>query len=316
MWIENIAYLLTFIISAGMSALGIMLSYHLYQQHKTPVFTTLLYQQIFLYSFLFYAVWGNISLRLLISDLNINEALSTILAIFVPLIGIPFMLVSWFMLLKFANNVNGYRLSKSFIFSFFPTFVVIAFGLIYLTQQKRIPVPEDADLFVIRILVILNLFVNLFFLFPFFRKRKNDPLLKEMGLNKKRILILFSTTLLYSAVMSFFNLFGFISTCISLIILFACNMVLPAIIHFNHQAPSDIQNMDFQSFCECFEISKREAEIIQEICSGKSNKVIAEKLFITLQTVKDHNHRIFTKTGVKSRVQLANLVREKTGQTN
>jgi len=32
-----------------------------------------------------------------------------------------------------------------------------------------------------------------------------------------------------------------------------------------------------------------------------------------LQTVKDHNHHIFIKTGVKSRVQLSNLVREKTG---
>ena len=71
--------------------------------------------------------------------------------------------------------------------------------------------------------------------------------------------------------------------------------------------------MNFKSFCEIFEISKREAEIIWEICSGKTNKAISEKLFITLQTVKDHTHRIYTKTGVKSRVQLANLVREKTG---
>ena len=62
-----------------------------------------------------------------------------------------------------------------------------------------------------------------------------------------------------------------------------------------------------------YEISKREAEIVLEICTGKTNKAISEKLFITLQTVKDQNHRIFTKTGVKSRIQLTNLVREKTG---
>ena len=96
--------------------------------------------------------------------------------------------------------------------------------------------------------------------------------------------------------------------------MFACNLILPAIIRFKNQTMPENENMDFQSFCNFYEISKREAEIIQEICSGKSNKAIADKLFITLQTVKDHNHRIYTKTGVKSRVQLANLVREKTGE--
>ena len=76
---------------------------------------------------------------------------------------------------------------------------------------------------------------------------------------------------------------------------------------------SQKENFDFDSFCKQYEISKREAEIILEICTGKTNKAISEKLFITLQTVKDHNHRIFTKTGVKTRIQLSNLIREKTG---
>ncbi|WP_297098233.1 LuxR C-terminal-related transcriptional regulator [uncultured Draconibacterium sp.] len=314
MWIKILAYIITFVISAGISAVGILLAYQQYQQNKKPIFTTLLYQQIFLFSFLFYGVWGNISLRMVIADLNIGDALSAKLAVFIPIIGIPFMVVSWFMLLKFANNCNGRRLTKTFIFSFFPTFVVLAFALVFLIQKEHIYVPDNADLFVVRILVLLNLVVYLFFMLPFFRKTKDAGLLKESGLDKNRVLIVFAGTVLYSAVMFFFNRFGYISTCIALIILFACNLFLPAIIRFKNQTTPENENMDFQSFCNFYEISKREAEIIQEICSGKSNKAIADKLFITLQTVKDHNHRIYTKTGVKSRVQLANLVREKTGE--
>ncbi|WP_317165129.1 response regulator transcription factor [Draconibacterium halophilum] len=314
MLIKIIAYIITFIISAGISAMGIMLAYQLYQQNRKPVFTTLLYQQIFLFSFLFYGVWGNISLRLVIADLNISDAISAKLSVFIPIIGIPFMVVSWFMLLKFANNINGRRLTKSFIFSFFPTFVVLAFALFFLIQKGHVVVPQNADLFVVRILVLLNLVVYLFFLLPFFRKTKDVGLLKETGMNKKQVLIIFAGTVLYSGVMFFFNQFGYISTCIALIILFACNLLLPAIIRLKNQTISENENMDFQSFCTFYEISKREAEIILEICSGKSNKAIADELFITIQTVKDHNHRIFTKTGVKSRVQLANLVREKTGE--
>jgi DNA-binding NarL/FixJ family response regulator len=57
-------------------------------------------------------------------------------------------------------------------------------------------------------------------------------------------------------------------------------------------------------------VSPRETDIIREICNGLSNKEISDKLFISLQTVKDHTHRIYIKTNVRSRVQLINLVRE------
>ena len=56
-----------------------------------------------------------------------------------------------------------------------------------------------------------------------------------------------------------------------------------------------------------YEISKREMDIVFLICEGKTNKEIADKLFISIETVKDHNHNIFQKTGVKNRTQLANL---------
>ncbi len=58
-----------------------------------------------------------------------------------------------------------------------------------------------------------------------------------------------------------------------------------------------------------YKISKREQEIIQLICQGKSNREIEDELFISIQTVKDHVYNIFQKTGVKNRVQLSNLFR-------
>ncbi len=67
--------------------------------------------------------------------------------------------------------------------------------------------------------------------------------------------------------------------------------------------------VSLKSFASEFEISKREREVIQLICKGLSNQEISDALFISLQTVKDHTHRIFTKTGVKNRVQLSNLIR-------
>jgi len=65
----------------------------------------------------------------------------------------------------------------------------------------------------------------------------------------------------------------------------------------------------FDELAERYNITKREREIIEFICRGKTNKEIGEELFITPLTVRDHISKIFTKTKVKSRLQLANLFR-------
>jgi DNA-binding CsgD family transcriptional regulator len=54
-------------------------------------------------------------------------------------------------------------------------------------------------------------------------------------------------------------------------------------------------------------VSRREQEIIRHLRLGRSNEEIAERLFISTRTVKGHLYRIFQKTKVKNRVQLANL---------
>jgi DNA-binding CsgD family transcriptional regulator len=76
-----------------------------------------------------------------------------------------------------------------------------------------------------------------------------------------------------------------------------------------HGLPETVLKPD-QELAASFEkygISPRESDIIRLIAEGKTNREISDELFISLQTVKDHVHRIFRKTGVKNRVQLTNL---------
>jgi len=314
MWIGNLVYIIAFIISGGMTALGILTAIQLYQAEKKPVMAMLLYHQIFLFSFLIYGIWGNSVLHLLLNDLKLSAELSSKLSFFFPMIGIPFMVVSWFMLLKFALLLNGYSTKPIFAFLFFPVLTVLVFLIDFLIYKGFFEMPLDATLFVIRILVGLNLLIHILFLASFFISSKTKRPPKETGFGKKQALLYFLTVIIYSAAMSFYNIFGYISAGIAIVLLFASGIVIPLLIKINQKPSVSETNIDFEAFCQAFEISKREAEIILEICEGHSNKMIADRLFITLQTVKDHNHRIFTKTGVKSRVQLTNLVREKTGK--
>ena len=57
-----------------------------------------------------------------------------------------------------------------------------------------------------------------------------------------------------------------------------------------------------------YRITKREKEIVEQICQGKTNQQIADELFISLQTVKDHTHRIYRKIGINSRMNLVQMV--------
>jgi len=60
---------------------------------------------------------------------------------------------------------------------------------------------------------------------------------------------------------------------------------------------------------ELLDITPREREIIELIQVGKTNQEIADKLFISVATVKDHNHNLFRKSRVRNRLELANLFR-------
>jgi len=53
-------------------------------------------------------------------------------------------------------------------------------------------------------------------------------------------------------------------------------------------------------------ISEREEEIIELLIKGLSNAQIAEGLFISPKTVKNHIYHIYQKLGIKSRLQLMN----------
>jgi two-component system, NarL family, nitrate/nitrite response regulator NarL len=52
-------------------------------------------------------------------------------------------------------------------------------------------------------------------------------------------------------------------------------------------------------------LSTREREIVALVAQGYKNKEMAEKMFISEQTVKNHLHNIFDKLGVSDRLELA-----------
>jgi LuxR family maltose regulon positive regulatory protein len=57
-------------------------------------------------------------------------------------------------------------------------------------------------------------------------------------------------------------------------------------------------------------LSQREMEVLQLVATGLSNREIAERLIISVGTVKTHVHHIYGKLGVRDRAQAIVRARE------
>ena len=314
---ENLTFLATFISTSGLAAIGILAAQQLLQTHKTNEFQTLLFQQIFLFSFFIYSIWGNLMLRQVITEINLTREMNDRLAFFIPLPGLPFLVVSWYMLLKFSFNVNGRQVTKKWIYGYFAGSVLMIFLILYLFHAGYISTPDNPDIFLIRTFILANLFIHGLFFLPFLKSKTAPAALQIKNSLFRCIAFSLGGIFIGTSAAAFVSTAGFAGLAISFLLIFASGAFLP--VCFRYSFPTVKQEPEkttgnFKSFCLKYNISKREAEIVQQICAGNTNRAIAENLFITIQTVKDHTHRIYTKTQVKNRIQLANLVREKAGK--
>ena len=74
-----------------------------------------------------------------------------------------------------------------------------------------------------------------------------------------------------------------------------------------------ITNPQFQfdeSRLEKYGISKREHEVLELMAKGLSNQEIADKLFVSLNTVKTHSSNLFLKLDAKRRTQAIQKAKE------
>ncbi len=65
--------------------------------------------------------------------------------------------------------------------------------------------------------------------------------------------------------------------------------------------------MSLDRMTEKYGISKRERTILELVLNGKNNQEIADQLFISPNTVRNHIYNIYGKTQVKNRIQLKTL---------
>ncbi len=76
------------------------------------------------------------------------------------------------------------------------------------------------------------------------------------------------------------------------------------------EVPAPLNFVRDQNKVESLGITPRELEILELIAAGLSNKEIAERVYVSENTVKTHSSRVFDKLGARRRTQAVQLGKE------
>jgi DNA-binding CsgD family transcriptional regulator len=303
----------TFIFCLGLTVASVLVSRQLLTTYSSEFLRQHFYYLAAFHAFAFYGLWGQILARGLLASIDTDAAVVNLVAGVLPVLGVPFLFVSWIMLLNMACSMFGKAFRPVWYSLHGAVFALLLAGS-WLAVTLLPADSRAASLGFVEAgaLVGVELFYFSLFLALVWRFRL------AADAERRRVLVRFAL-LLVSAYVVRSLLAGLVLVderlgAVALLAVHASN--LPPLLYLRAQADrvfppvkaEAATKLGMEHVFERYGVTKREQQVVQKICLGKTNKQIAEELFISLQTVKDHTHRIYSKIGVNSRMQLVQLL--------
>ena len=311
----SLTFIVLFVFCAAIAVASILLARQFITTYNSEFHRNYFYYLVTFFAFAFYGFWAPILMRVFLPSLELENELVAMIIYFLPILGMPFLLISWIMLVKMGYSLvavqRGNRaLPIYLVFLFFVMAVVL--GIYFLMDTKKWFIGNLFIVAEITVFIVLELgYMMVFATIVWQYSKKQIP-------SHKKILIRF-VLLMLLALMTRLGVLPFVFDApwilAALILLYFISNFVP-LFYLKLQADllfaplfAENPNEGKKEFMyRKYLISKREKEIVEQICLGKSNQQIADELFISLQTVKDHTHRIYTKIGINSRMKLVQLI--------
>ena len=298
-------------------SISIIFAYRLMRNYKLPYLSTYFYFLVFLFVFSIYGVLGSSLLRFFLMTTGSGSESGQTIQLILIFLGVPFLILSWYMFYRFCKELTGHPLSAKFTPVYFITLALLFLGYGYLLV-RILQFGEDLFDLTLRLLVIAYsvitaLVVSGGLLQVLIPSRKSAD--RQFRKTNRLLVYMYAAFYIIQIVVLNFSLAYPLITLLFIFLLFSFHVIpilfLNIFLDKHYVEPEISESFDslLEGFVSKYGISKRETEIVELIFSGKSNQDISDSLFISVQTVKDHIYRIYLKTGVKNRVQLTNLIR-------
>jgi len=195
--LQFIVYLI-FILSVAFAAGGIVISYRLRGIYKYDFLSTLMYFQVFIFTFGFYSLWGQVMISAFMKNFLSADVLVRISNITI-LMGLPFLVFAWLMFLKFSGEIARIGNNKWWLL----WFLVFNFTLIFIFGYIITKHPEIKTITLLKYYFIsFNLIYCLIASFIIFmsEKRTNNPIIK----NSRTVAALIVTIMIIQNLLLFF----------------------------------------------------------------------------------------------------------------
>jgi DNA-binding CsgD family transcriptional regulator len=307
--------IVTFVLCLGLTVASVLVSRQLLSTYASEFLRQHFYYLAAFHAFAFYGLWGQILTRGLLATIDTDAAAVEAVVGFLPVLGVPFLFVSWVMLVSMACSMFGKTFKPAWHSMHAVVFVLLLLGswlAVRLLQAE--PTARAVSLGLVEVLTMIGL--ELIYYTAFLVLVLSQGVAAEG--DKRRVLLRFAALLgagfLGRSLLAALLLVDIRLAAVSLLAVHASN--LPALLYlrangdrlFTPVKAETATKIGMQHVFEQYGVTKREQQVVQKICLGKTNKQIAEELFISLQTVKDHTHRIYSKFGVNGRMQLVQMM--------
>jgi len=283
---------ISFILCLSCTAGGILVLFRFRQTRISRSFHYLQYFLILLYVYGYYSLWSGMLLSGFMAMDNVERV-----ATLVARMGAPFYLVSLTMLLLWVSRVQQ-RPAMAVLISTFCLSALVTAGMVWSGATYRDSVQVAlSSISLVTAVVVAGVLVT-----------GKQHIVSKPG-HAALVALVVAAGLIHLTTFTPLSSFAHYDS-VFVLCFYLFNTAMVVVYTYQATDESMQPQLSLDDFLGKYGISKREADILAGIYAGKTNQEIANQLFISLQTVKDHSSRIYQKTFVRNRAQLMTLVRE------
>lgn len=313
----SLTFIVLFIFCLAIAVASLLIGHKFTNTYNAEFHRNYFYYLITFFAFAFYGILSQILIHTLLPLVDSDKSLLGTIVNFLPILSTPFLIVSWVMLIKMGFSITKHKTKRIEIQIHVIALALFLFlvGCLYFFRDTDTQTPAQQLIYIeIGLITVIESCYMFFFARTIVRysKKRNTPKKKiaknfmvfmVLGSAIRAIVLLFMFTESWPWILIPLVLIYFLSNFGPLLYLYR-NADLAFVPVYAKHPSEEKKTLLFEKY----QITKREKEIIEQICQGKTNQQIADTLFISLQTVKDHTHRIYTKIGISSRLKLVQMI--------
>ena len=312
----SLIFIVAFVLCFAISISCILIAHEMANNYKGAFHRSYLYYLLAFYVFAIYAIWGQIGMHTLMVSVQTTGEVKAFAGTLMPIFGVPFLIVSMLMFIRMGftlvdNSTKDYALQLHLII--FSIIVMVAVGLYWINKEAVLSIKTGPYYLIVLLLCIEFIYMVFFMGIVIRRLRKVGR--HTQNIIRQFILLILAGLLLRGVSLAFHAVANWALPLLILIYFLSPFMAMWYLRQHSDivfeplsaERPSSIKKIQLY---QKFNITPREQEVIEQLSLGKTNQQIADTLFISLQTVKDHTHRIYNKVGINSRLKLVRMIND------